>query len=186
MRHAREVFSESGYDSATFQEIAMRADLTRPAINHYFASKRALYREVVEQTNALLIGAGVAEARQQDTFVGRIRAFVRAAMAGHDRDRSAAAFLVTSILESQRHPDLSRDEHDTLDATREFVSWALRDARSGGELLPDVDVDALTEALLAMLLGLGFYAGFVGPGERLAAVTDEFLGLLGRAFPRSA
>ena len=42
MRAAREVFSELGYDAATFQAIAIRADLTRPAINHYFASKRVL------------------------------------------------------------------------------------------------------------------------------------------------
>ena len=41
LRAAREVFSELGYDAATFQAIAIRADLTRPAINHYFASKRA-------------------------------------------------------------------------------------------------------------------------------------------------
>lgn len=157
----------------------MRADLTRPAINHYFPSKRALYRQVVEQTNALLIEAGVADARRQSTFAGRIGAFVRAAMAGHDQDRAAAAFLLTSILESQRHPELSRDEHDTLNATREFVAWALREAEAGGELLPHVDVDALAETLLAMLLGLGFYAGFVGRGERLGSVTDEFLGLLG-------
>ena len=52
---AREVFSERGYDGATFQAIAVRADLTSPAINHYFASKRGLYREVVDQTNELVV-----------------------------------------------------------------------------------------------------------------------------------
>jgi AcrR family transcriptional regulator len=181
------VFSELGYDAATFQEIALRADLTRPAINHYFPSKRALYRHVVEQTNAMLIDAGVAQARLRDTFAGRIEAFVTAALAGHDRDRSAAAFLMTSVQESQRHPDLRHDEHDTLNATRGFVSWALREAEAAGELLPAVDVDAVTEALLAMLLGLGFYAGFVGQQTRVAAVTEEFVRLLrGQAFVRTA
>lgn len=52
---ARQVFSERGYDGATFQEIAVRADLTRPAINHYFANKRVLYQEVVEQTHELVM-----------------------------------------------------------------------------------------------------------------------------------
>ena len=52
---AREVFSERGYDGATFQAIAVRADLTRPAINHYFASKRGLYRAVADQTNELVL-----------------------------------------------------------------------------------------------------------------------------------
>src|ERR1700759_455288 len=55
VRAAREVFSELGYDAATFQEIAVRADLTRPAINHYFKSKRVLYQVVVERTNELVV-----------------------------------------------------------------------------------------------------------------------------------
>ena len=94
---------------------------------------------------------------------------------------------MTSVQESQRHPDLRHDEHDTLNATRGFVSWALREAEAAGELLPAVDVDAVTEALLAMLLGLGFYAGFVGQQTRVAAVTEEFVRLLrGQAFVRSA
>src|ERR1700694_2323766 len=54
VRAAREVFSELSYDAATFQAIAIRADLTRPAINHYFSSKRVLYREVGAQTDALV------------------------------------------------------------------------------------------------------------------------------------
>lgn len=56
---ARLVFSERGYDGATFQAIAARADLTRPAINHYFSSKRALYQEVMDETNEFVIGVGI-------------------------------------------------------------------------------------------------------------------------------
>ena len=46
LQAAREVFGEVGYDAATFQEVAVRADLTRPAVNHHFRSKRDLYRQV--------------------------------------------------------------------------------------------------------------------------------------------
>ena len=77
---AREVFSELGYDAATFQAIAIRADLTRPAINHYFASKRVLWREVVEQTNALVVSAGMAKAQSQTSLLGRLSAFFAVAM----------------------------------------------------------------------------------------------------------
>ena len=47
LRAARAVFSEMGYDAATFQAIADRADLTRPAINHYFSRERRALREVL-------------------------------------------------------------------------------------------------------------------------------------------
>src|ERR1051325_8260157 len=63
IRAAREVFSELGYDAATFQAIAIRAGLTRPAINHYFASKRVLWSQVVEQTDALVVSAGRTRAK---------------------------------------------------------------------------------------------------------------------------
>ena len=66
VRAAREVFSELGYDAATFQAIAIRADLTRPAINHYFASKRVLYGEVVDKTNEMVVAAGMAKAEVRD------------------------------------------------------------------------------------------------------------------------
>ena len=116
VRAAREVFSELGYDAATFQAIAIRADLTRPAINHYFASKRVLYGEVVEKTNELVVAAGMAKAQDETSLLKRLSAFFSAAMQAESRDRSAAAFLVTSVLESQRHPELSRDEHNSLKA----------------------------------------------------------------------
>ena len=108
MRAAREVFSELGYDAATFQAIAVRADFTSPAINHYFASKRVLYREVVERTNEMVVAAGMARAQGETSLLGRLSAFFATAMQADSEDRSAAAFLVTSVLEAQRHPELTQ------------------------------------------------------------------------------
>jgi AcrR family transcriptional regulator len=172
------VFGEVGYDAATFQEIAVRADLTRPAVNHHFASKRELYLEVAEQTNRTVIEAGVREARCHTTLDAQILAFVATVQAAGS-DPPVAAFLVASVLEAQRHPELAVEGHDVLVASRDFLGGALREARRTGELCPDVDIDTLTETLLAMLIGVGFYAGFcIGPngdGRRLAAITGELL-----------
>ncbi|SRX79312.1 putative transcriptional regulatory protein (possibly TetR-family) [Mycobacterium tuberculosis H37Rv] [Mycolicibacterium parafortuitum] len=173
MRAAREVFSELGYDAATFQAIAIRADLTRPAINHYFASKRVLWSEVVEQVNATVLTEGVARAREQSTLVDRLTAFLSVATQADSEDRSAAAFLVTSVLESQRHPELGNDEHDSMKNSRAFVSWAVNDAIARGELSSDTDVDHLVEMLVAVVWGMGFYAGFVGDRSDLSAVVHK-------------
>lgn len=171
---AREVFSELGYDAATFQAIAIRADLTRPAINHYFGSKRVLYREVVEQTNTTVIAAGIARAREATTLLGRLSAFFAAAMDAESADRSAAAFLVTSVLESQRHPELVSEEHDALKNSREFVEWAVNDAIERGELNTDTDIPAIVEMLVAVMWGMGFYAGYVGRQGELGIIVDKF------------
>lgn len=179
MRAAREVFSELGYDAATFQAIAIRADLTRPAINHYFASKRILYGQVVEETNEMVVAAGMAKAEGQTSLLNRLSAFFSAAMQAESRDRSAAAFLVTSVLESQRHPELSRDEHNSLKTSRAFVTWAVTDAIRQGEMTTDTDVATLVELLIAVMWGMGFYAGYVGGHDELATIVEKLELLLG-------
>jgi AcrR family transcriptional regulator len=176
---ARDVFSELGYDAATFQAIAIRADLTRPAINHYFASKRVLYQEVVERTNALVVAAGAERAREAKTLVDRLQAYISAAVQADEKDRSAAAFLVTAVLESQRHPDLSQGQNDSLENSRAFVTWAVNEAIESGELTTSTDVKTLVEMLVAVLWGMGFYAGFVGGGpDDLDRISDQLRLLL--------
>ncbi|MBV8929741.1 MAG: TetR/AcrR family transcriptional regulator [Mycobacteriaceae bacterium] len=178
VRAAREVFSELGYDAATFQAIAIRADLTRPAINHYFKSKRLLYREVVERTNEMVVIAGAKKAFESDSLIGQLHGFIDAAMVVDAEDRSAAAFLVTAILEAQRHPELRQDQHDSLKNTREFLAWAINGAIERGELTTETAIEPLVEMLVAMMWGMGFYAGFVGSHDDLNSITDNFARLM--------
>lgn len=167
---AREVFSELGYDAATFQAIAIRADLTRPAINHYFASKRVLWSEVVEQTDAQVVSAGRARAQSEPNLLSRLSTFFSAALQADSEERSAAAFLVTSVLESQRHPELAGDDHDPLKNSREFIQWAVNDAIERGELTTDTNVSHLVEMLVAVMWGMGF----VGNHDELEALVHKF------------
>ena len=179
------MFSERGYDAATFQAIAIRADLTRPAINHYFSNKRALYREVAMETNELVVAASIRRAQRETTLIGRVSAFIDAATQADIENRTAAAFLITVALESQRHPELSHEEADSIRTTREFLSGAIDDAIKGGELAPDTDAPALAEALIAVLLGVGFYLGFVANRHEIDTVTRQVHELLaGSLTPR--
>jgi TetR/AcrR family transcriptional repressor of uid operon len=175
---ARLVFSERGYDGATFQAIAARADLTRPAINHYFSTKRLLYREVLEQSNALVIGAGIRQAERETTLMGRLTAFISAAVRANSDNPSVSAFLISAVLESQRHPELSGTENDSVRISREFLMWAVNDAIERREVAVDIDPTALVETLLVVLCGVGFYVGYVRSYEEILAVSDVLRRLL--------
>jgi AcrR family transcriptional regulator len=175
---ARQVFSERGYDGATFQAIAVRADLTRPAINHYFSSKRVLYREVVNQTNKLVVTASIGRAERETTLMGRLTAFISAAVLANSENPSASAFLVTNVLESQRHPDLSTTENDAVRISRDFLMRVVKDAIERGEIAVDIDASSLVETLLVVLCGVGFYAGYVQSYEEMLAVSDVLRQLL--------
>lgn len=167
---ARQVFSERGYDGATFQGIAVRADLTRPAINHYFPSKRLLYGEVLDQTNELVVTAGIERARGEETLVRQLAAFISVAMEADTANPGTAAFLATAVLESQRHPELKRDDNDPVGLTRVFLVSAVTAAIERGELAVDTEVGPLVEALVVILCGVGFYAGFVGSYPEIASI----------------
>ena len=182
---ARQVFSERGYEGATFQAIAVRADLTRPAINHYFSSKRVLYREVVNQTNKLVVMASIERAEREPTLMGRLTAFISAAVLANSENPSASAFLVTNVLESQRHPELNTTENDAVRISREFLMRVVNDAIGRGEIAADIDASALVETLLVVLCGVGFYAGYVQSYEEMLAVSDVLRQLLEGALWRS-
>ena len=111
---------------------------------------------MVEKTNEMVVAAGMAKAQGETSLLKRLSAFFSAAMQAESRDRSSAAFLATSVLESQRHPELSRDEHNSLKTSRAFVTWAVNDAIERGELTTDTDVPTLVEMLLAVMWGHGF------------------------------
>ena len=185
LQAARQVFSERGYDGATFQAIAIRADLTRPAINHYFSSKRALYREVGRQTNELVITASIKCAERETTPMGRLTAFISAAVRANSENPAASAFLVTNVLESQRHPELSTTENDTVRISREFLIRVVNDAIERGEIAGDIDASALVETLLVVLCGVGFYAGYVQTYEEMLAISDVLQQLLEGALWRT-
>jgi len=185
VRAARQIFSERGYEGATFQAIAVRADLTRPAINHYFASKRALYREVVDQTNKVIIKAGFEQAEIETTLIGRLTGFISNARRANSVDPSVAAFLVTNVLESQRHPELSTSENDVVRKSREFLTLVVSEAIERGEVATDIDASALVETLLMVLCGVGFYVGYLRSDQQMEAVIEMLRQLLQGAVWRS-
>jgi AcrR family transcriptional regulator len=171
MQAARLVFSERGYDGATFQAIAARADLTRPAINHYFSSKRVLYREVLDQTNEAIIGTGVKEAGRETTLVAQLTAFISAAVRANSENPAGSALIISGVLESQRHPEWNKTENESVRIAREFLTRVTNDAIERGEIAADVEVSALIESLLVIMCGVGLYAGYVESPQQMLAVT---------------
>lgn len=172
------MFGERGYDGATLQAIAARADLTRTAVNHYFRSKKALFQEVLAETSVLMVAVGAERSRTESTLLGKLTAFTDAAVEAAAADGAAAGFMVTAMLESRRHRGLMDAGRDPLDLLRTFLADAVGEAIERGELVTDVAVGQLVELLVATLWGLAFYGGFIGDQAQLETVTAHFRSLL--------
>lgn len=160
----------------------MRADLTRPAINHYFSSKKLLYCDLVDQTNELVVTSGIENAKRVPKLMDRLAEFIGVAMRADTEDPSVSPFLVTAVLESQRHPELHRNDNDAVVISRKFLNWAVNDAIERGELKAGTDVSSLAETLLVVLCGVGFYAGYLRNYTEMRSVTETLRQLLEGAF----
>ena len=163
------VFGEFGYHATTFQAIAARAHLTRPAINHYFANKQLLYQAVLNRNESILDNA-VERARIEGSLVGRLSSVIYAFAQLGEKDRTAAAFAVTAVLDAQRDPELRLLVGDLQGPTRRFLTESLTEAIDRGELVTAAGVGDLTETLLAVLWGIGFYMAALGDRDESAAV----------------
>lgn len=171
------VFGEFGYHAATFQAVAVRAHLTRPAINHYFPSKQLLYQAVLEQTGSLYGGA-VERARQEHDLISRLSSVIFSFAQLGEEDRTAAAFAVTAALDAERDPELRLLVGDMQATIRDFLTEALTEAIERGELVTDSTVADLTETLLAVLWGIGFYVAVVGGRDESAVVIANMRAML--------
>lgn len=172
------MFSELGYERTTFKEIAARAGLTRPAVNHYFASKESLYLALLESVRETVISGSVERAAGEGTLADRLSAFLDGSAQVDSQDRTFARFIASSVLDGFRHPHLRDSTYGQIDEVRAFVREALRAAVDAGEVRADLDIPAVTEMLIAVLWGMGLYAGFLGSHDQLEAVVEQFSRLL--------
>lgn len=174
----RELFNELGYQKASLTQIAERAGLTRPAVNHYFHTKEDLYEALFESARDAVVASGVKTASEAETLPARLGAFMEAATQVDAEDRSYARFIAASLLDAFRHPELADRARSQLDDVRGFIEQTLLEAVRAGQVRSDIDVPAVTEMLLAMMWGMGLYAGFVGSHEQLESVVVQFSRLL--------
>lgn len=181
LRVAREVFNEVGYARTTFKEIARRAGLTRPAVNHYFDGKEALFRTLSASSREAVVEVSREKAETNDVIHDRLVAFLEAAAQVDASDRSYARFMAASLLDAFRYPELREHGQQQIDDLRNLLAGWLSEAQAKGHVSLRADVPALTEMLVAVLWGMSLYAGFVGTHEQLEAVVDQFSELLRRS-----
>ncbi|MCX0272999.1 TetR/AcrR family transcriptional regulator [Nocardia zapadnayensis] len=178
MRAARELFSEVGYDRATFSDIATRAGVTRTNVNHYFRSKDELYRTLFEADKDSVITAGIADAGVATDLADRMAAFLHITMRADSENRTYVRFLAASLFDALRNPELADWAEGQIDNVRGFIRPALEAAAADGTIGPDVDIATATEVLIAVVWGMSMYAGFVGAEDRLEPMIDQLTALL--------
>jgi AcrR family transcriptional regulator len=70
---ATEVFAERGFHATSMDEVAEAAGVTKPVLYQHFPSKRALYRELLDDVDAQLVSSLVAATTSASTGRERVQ-----------------------------------------------------------------------------------------------------------------
>jgi AcrR family transcriptional regulator len=179
LRAAREVINERGYEAANFQAIASRAGLSRPTMHYYFHTREEIYDCLIAEAYSIVADC-IAQARREETLLNQLSAFVTAAYRSGFTDRSMMRFTIMARLESHRSPSLRENPGPVVSAVQAFYRSMVDEAMVRGEIPADTAPDAVVNMLLAMFLGMGFFAGFISDQNDLPMIAKQLHQLMTR------
>ena len=149
---AEQLFAEAGYRGASLANIAERAGVTQSGLLHHFNSKEDLLLAVLEQhglnDDALLLrplGLG------GSAVIGGLRDLI----VENAQNRVSVRLFAVLVAESTavEHPghDYMRDRYERL---RNRLVGALSAGIERGEIRPEIDLETLATALIALMDGI--------------------------------
>jgi AcrR family transcriptional regulator len=177
LRAARDVINERGYEAANFQAIASRAGLSRPTMHYYFRTREEVYDCLVAEAYSVVADC-IAQAKREDTLLNQLTKFAATAHRSGFADRSVLQFTITARLESHRSPSLREHPGPVVSAVHGFYTSIVDEAIVRGEISADIDAPAVVNMLLAMFLGMGFYAGFIVDENNMPSIAKQLLHLM--------
>jgi AcrR family transcriptional regulator len=172
LRAAREVINERGYEAANFQAIASRAGLSRPTMHYYFHTREEIYDCLIAEAYSIVADC-IAQAKRKDTLLNQLSTFATAADRSGFADQSMLRFVITARLESHRSLSLRERPGPVVSAVQAFYASVVDDAKLRGEIPAEIDAPAVVNMLLAMFLGMGFYAGFIVDQNNMAVIAKQ-------------
>lgn len=179
---AVELFDDVGYGSTGLNDIADRAGIVRGAFYYYFPTKESVAAAIFQQADAVVDEALVAVSRSSPSPLERL---IRFTFVVADLTQNHKLVRVGNLLR-QSLTQVSPAAHDTFDPRRRVILVEVtRKAIAAGELLDDVDPDALGHSILIGLLGARLLSDATGEdvAMRLGQVWTTIL--RGAAAPES-
>ena len=164
---ARTLFGRQGYAQTSVEEIADAARVTKGAVYHHFASKKALFRDVYSEleteTQAHAAAAMDPERSPIDQVVAALNAYLDAAL---DEEIRRITLVDGLTVLGHEQDIVTSDQQAAVEGVRMFIAAAIE----RGEIA-DLDPRILTELIggMAWLGGL-LIARAANPGEARAAL----------------
>lgn len=151
LRGAAEVFAEKGFEKASLQEIAARADVTSAAIYRHFDNKADLLFKVVKQAiHTAPLAEGLA---REDLSVPTRVVDIVIGYAGPEV-ASLRRLAIELHVAASRHDEAGALLREYNERVRGALSATLKKGVEAGQMPPDLDTDRVASLLLVVIMGL--------------------------------
>jgi AcrR family transcriptional regulator len=160
------IFQAGSYRGTTTAEIAREAGVTEPVLYRHFASKRALYLAVLEESWSRLrdLWEAAVEAEPDPKFW--VGAMGRAYFAANDPRVRCADLWMQALVEASDDAEIRKFLRKQMREVHEFVSDVMRRSQAAGGVFRERDPSA--EAWIFISIGL---LGTVG--RRVGSLLEE-------------
>jgi AcrR family transcriptional regulator len=178
---AIEVIAERGFPETRIADIGRRVGASSALVIYYFGTKDRLLVDALRYSEDLFYAEA---ARRLDAIDGardKIEALVRMSCTNDGPDGMAASWQLWPDVWAQaaRHPEISRDREELDQRWRDKVAEIVRAGVGSGEF-GEVDVDAFTLVLTALLDGLAVQVGLGDPVVNPERATEVTMRLVAR------
>jgi len=183
LRAALDEFSQRGYSATTLDGVARAAGVTRGAVYWHFASKAALYEELLRafggQAGAIM-GAAAAEGGD---FIAVCQRILTRLLTRLEEDKELLAVMELSLFKTERTAELADVVANQRASMNELVAQLAGIMQAGiaqGALRADLDPFNVARGFLAYQQGV-FHLWLSDPDafslrERASALADLFIG----------
>jgi AcrR family transcriptional regulator len=146
------IFSTGSYRGTTTAEIARRAGVTEPVLYRHFASKRALYLAVLEESWSQLRAMWEHAIAEEPDPRFRVAAMGRAYFAATDPKVLCAELWIQALTEASDDTEIRRFLRKQMREVHDYVTDVIRQAQEDGGIIRDRDASA--EAWIFIAIGL--------------------------------
>lgn len=145
LESGRELFAERGLHGVTSHDIAARAGVAAGTFYLHFRDKGSLFREIAEETIALLRERLEAATRAARGSREGVPAFSDALVGFAEENRDLVRMLFS------RDSEAAAVEADVLNALASSIAEARRSRIASGEMPASLDPEVLSQALVGLL-----------------------------------
>ena len=146
------IFSTGSYRGTTTAEIARQAGVTEPVLYRHFASKRALYLAVLEESWSRLRAMWEQAIAEEPDPRFRVAAMGRAYFAATDPKVLCAELWIQALTEASDDAEIRKFLRKQMREVHDYVTDVIRRSQEDGGIIRDRDASA--EAWIFIAIGL--------------------------------